>query len=122
MKADTIMFVWLVGCTMGTFVVIEPGARVQLTDGSVLLPCAIVLILGLTVGTVLNVGIGRVIPLAPNPALPSAIMNVAAVLVYVLAPLLAWVLPKYFSTAEFSAQGLIGVTLAIVGTAMVITR
>ena len=77
------------------------------------------LMLGLTFGAALNILLFSAVAQAPNPGVPIAISNVASVLVFISAALLAVWLPKYFSNIAFSPQHFLGVLLAVLGVVLI---
>ena len=80
-------------------------------------------IFSLTVGTIGNILLFQAFATAPNPGLALGIFNTNAVLAFLSAPLLAFILPKFFPPDwEFSWQEGGGVALVTIGIVLVVTK
>lgn len=75
----------------------------------------LILGIGFTLGTIVNILLFAAIPIAPNPSLPPAIVNVSSVGVFIAAFLLWRLLPAYFSKVQFDIYHLLGMLVTIVG-------
>jgi drug/metabolite transporter (DMT)-like permease len=82
----------------------------------------VILLIGLTVGGFANMLLFRAVAGAPNPGLPVALSNVASVGVFVVAGLLAWIMPQYFDKVKMDIWSLAGIALVIVGAAIIAIR
>lgn len=74
---------------------------------------------GLLIGAAIQVLIYQAIKESPNPGLPISMTNAAAVIVFIITPILVKVLPAYFKKAEWNAMTTLGVLLTVAGTALI---
>ena len=77
--------------------------------------CILMLGMGLTFGNITNMLIFAAVPIAPNPGLPPAIVNVSSVCVFIFAFILSRMLPAYFDKVQFDIQHLLGMLVTIGG-------
>src|SRR3989339_301022 len=82
-----------------------------------LIPLLIVIFLGFFVGTLANVLYSQVLTdsTCPNLALPLTIMNSYGAWAYILAPMLAIALPRYFNKMVFTPINFLGIILVVIG-------
>ena len=81
--------------------------------GSVIHICIIVF--GISIGAFANIMLFRAIDTAPNPGVVMGVFNTNALLLFLFAPLLAFLMPKYFPAAEITLRDFLGILLVIVG-------
>jgi hypothetical protein len=82
----------------------------------------VLLLFGLTVGGLANIALFRAVSAAPNPGLPVAIANAAAIGVFIAAAMLSSLLPKYFDAVKTDLWTLVGVLFTVIGTAIIAIR
>lgn len=75
----------------------------------------LILGIGLTLGSIVNILLFAAVPIAPNPGLPPAIVNVSSVGIFIAAFLLWRVLPAYFPKVQFDIYHLVGMLVTIGG-------
>ena len=119
MKSESLIFAWNVGAILGMGIIsFGKFNNFQMEDlYHPLIPLLIVVSLGFSVGTLANILYSQVLtdPNCPNLALPLAIMNSYGAWAYILAPMLAIALPKYFNKMVFTPINFIGIILVIIG-------
>ena len=71
--------------------------------------------MGYTFGSITNMLIFAAVPIAPNPGLPPALVNVSSVGVFIAAFVLWRVLPAYFPKVQFDIYHLLGMLITIGG-------
>ena len=118
-RPETATLAWFTGSAIG--ICVFSGTRSDEILGS-FLPILTIVMLGIAVGAPMNILVAQAVPAAPNPALPFTIVNAASAVVYVLAPLLAIILPRYFDPMQFDAVQLGGIALVVVGLGLVAYR
>ncbi|ELP30255.1 hypothetical protein RBSWK_05853 [Rhodopirellula baltica SWK14] len=119
LNSDLTIFTWMFGSGVG-IVLFSPHVNVtSLTNQP--LQVALLLVLGITVGALANIAMGRVALEAPNPALPFAIINASTAIVYATTALLAVVAAKWFGNAEVSMRGCIGIAIVLIGLYLIST-
>lgn len=119
LNPDMTIFTWMFGSGVG-IVLFSPHVNVtSLTSQP--LQVAVLLVLGVTVGALANIAMGRVALEAPNPALPFAIINASTAIVYGATALLAVVAAKWFGNAEVSMRGCIGIAIVLIGLYLIST-
>jgi len=116
-RPEVILSWWLLGILLGVSVWLGSQSQLRLLMPSA--PTLIVGLLGLTVGTVANICLYQSIAAAPNPGLPVAVRATNAAVVYVITPILVFVMPRYFHNLEFTWHHFLGVTLIVAGTVLV---
>lgn len=123
-KTEVTIAWWMASVAVGMVTLSFAGGAGLVTSEprqfiSGLVPIAIVILAGLTFGTVMNTFYGQAVQSAPNPALAMAVINSSTLLLYVLAPFLHKLMPKVFATASFNSTGLVGVVLTLVGVILI---
>lgn len=83
---------------------------------------ATIILLGATLGLIINTFYGQVMASAPNPMLAMGMINTSVALGYLLAPLLHRCWPDTFADAEISWRGFSGVTLIIIGGLLICSK
>jgi hypothetical protein len=113
---------WQIGVCIGLALWNMKSGVFASQGGNILVPILFVIALAMTFGTAGNVLLSQSVVEAPNPALPFAIFNVAAAVVYVLAIVLAIFLPKYFEAGSFSWSQMSGIVLVIGGLGLIMYK
>ncbi len=83
---------------------------------------AAVALIGLVLGTALNGLVFQAASEAPSPALPFAVVNSATAVTFLVALVLAKVLPEYFTAPDFSARHFAGILLTAAGVILLSTK
>ena len=118
-RPEAAMFAWFLGSTIGIFAF--SGVRsADITH--TFLPILVIVALGIVIGGPSNILIAQAAPAAPNPALPFTIVNAASAVTFLLAPILAIALPRYFDPMSFSLINMSGIILVITGLGLVAYR
>lgn len=116
-------FVWFViGIIIGTPVATALFGVISVSDLRPSWPHLTVAAMGAVFGIAYNFLLVRAIEIAPNPGMPVAIANTAAVVAFVLAPALAALLPRWFESVRFDAVHFIGIILAVAGVVMIVIK
>ena len=105
--------VWFLGVTLGLWAWLWYTKEASGITFS--MPLFSMFIGGLIFGALVNVMLFSAILIAPNAALPVAIVNSAALVVFIATILLAVFLPQYFLRVPFSSYHFFGIILIIVG-------
>jgi hypothetical protein len=121
MKPEVVIFTWMAGTAIGIFLTPLGLSFLEVKDLTIFdfslnRLMALLLLLAIVFGSVGNIMLGQAIPLSPNPALPFAIAGLASVIAYVLCPVLAIFLPKFFPSVSFNwinLLGLIGISISV---------
>ena len=113
---------------LGIFLGIALASYFGLSGASVkdfynpIIPAISIVVLGSLIGATTNILLAQAISSAPNPALPFAIGGIATVSAYLLAPLLAFLLPDFFSAAEFNWLNFLGILLIVAGLGLIMYK
>lgn len=119
-RGEIIAFCEAAGCAAGLALWIFIGHRELVTNLTEHKTLAVaMLVVGATVMALFNTLFCGAISTAPNPGLPSRIVSIASVLVFIVAPILVKVLPAYFKKAEWNVMTMLGVLLTVAGTALI---
>lgn len=89
---------------------------------SPIVPVICIVVFGLLLGSITNIFLAQAISSAPNPALPFAIGGIATVSAYLLAPVLAFLLPNFFSATEFNFLNFLGILLIVAGLGLIMYK
>lgn len=119
LPGETTITLWMIGAATG--VAIFSKSLIFPAGSTPWLSIIVVLLIGLSFGTLMNVTITRAIIEAPNPAYPLMILNLAAAVVLIAAPILYFFFSNMFAEATFSIRGLSGLGLGLVGIWLVST-
>ncbi len=116
-KPELTVMLWNIGVVVGMYVwsmkVRLYGTMEFNTQTFVI--CVIILAAGISLGAIANILFAQALAESPNPGLPVAIVNAAAIPVFVISYFLFLLLPAYFNTTSFDPIKLIGVVLTIAG-------
>lgn len=83
---------------------------------------AVVVGIGLTAGAISNIAMYRAVASAPNPGLPVAIANGAAIGTFLGAVLLSRWFPAYFDSVRGDLRTFLGIVLTVFGGALIVIR
>lgn len=119
-RPEAILLNWSIGQYISTvlFIVLVARSENGLHVHDLYQPwlaIACVVVLGGTVGLIMNISISQALATAPNVGMASVIIASAAGVVYLVAPILHPILPKAFPAMEFSWRTLLGVAFVILG-------
>lgn len=82
-----------------------------------------IVFIGLTAGGIANVLLYQAVAHAPNPGLPVVISNGGASMgVFLVAALLAYLLPTYFNPVKVDFQSFLGIVLTVMGISLIALR
>lgn len=112
-QPEAMIFYWLLGSAAGIGVYLLAIGKVSMLSMNTQL--STVAIMGLVIGSLANILLFQAIVASPNPGMPMTIMGSNSAIAFVLGPLLAFFLPKYFQYMRFDSLHLIGIVLTIVG-------
>lgn len=110
---ESMIFYWLLGSAIGIAIYLKATGK-----SSLLLPntqLIIIAVMGLIIGAWANILLFQAIVASPNPGIPMTILGSNSAIVFVLGPLLAIILPKYFQYMKFDTYHMIGIILTVVG-------
>ena len=80
-----------------------------------------ILLVGIALGGVANLLSFNAVGIAPNPGMPTAILGVASVGVFVFSILAYNILPNYFEPASMNWQAFAGIIISVGGVALIAT-
>lgn len=118
-KGEPLTLYWLFGSGIGLLAYIIYKQPVLIAPNIHLGLAALV---GITTGAFANLLIIQAIIESPNPGLPVAIVSLESVVVYVVTPILVFMLPRYFKQIRFDIWTLFGICLAIAGLSIIMIR
>lgn len=119
-RPEPLVIAWFSGTVVGASAwMVYTGRISELSLSGSLIAMAIA---GTFFGALMNVLFFQATTIAPNPALPAAIVNTSSIMVLLLVPVLAIVLPKYFVGVSFDAYHLAGIALTIIGVGLIAFR
>ncbi len=116
-KPIAMAVVWFTGATLGLWLwsLYLKGAS-ELTFS---MPLLVMFIGGLTSGALVNVMLFSAVVSAPNPGLPVAILNSAALLIFCTTLILAIFLPQYFAKIPFNIYHFFGIIFILAGVGLI---
>ncbi len=126
-KPEAIIFVWFLGAVLG-IILIPLGVGIMNVPNFVLGDLAptrtlcILLVLGMTFGTIANLLLGQAIPEAPNPAFPFAIVGSAGAVGYIIVYFISHVAPRHFDAITFSWVNFLGIVLLATAIGMIMYK
>jgi len=115
-RPEAMLVFWLAGVVVG--IVGYSCAQGEAEMFRPLWPLLASLVLGLTIGTGGNIALSRSMDGAPNPGTYLAIINANAALLFITAPLVAWMWPSLTAGGEMAYEKLLyvlGITVCIAG-------
>ena len=112
-KPESIMAYYLIGSSMGIVIWLITSGQAEILK--IAKPLIVIGLLGLILGTIANIYLIQAVIEANNPGLPSTIIGLCGVFVYIIGSLLAVILPKYFGHIKFDWLHLVGVLLIFAG-------
>jgi len=83
---------------------------------------AIIGIIGLLTGSIANLLVIQAVMASDNPALPIAIVGSNAVVIYLISPALAYLMPRYFGYIKFDLWRFVGIILIVGGLVIIALR
>ncbi len=83
---------------------------------------AALLVIGLTLCGVINLLTFTAAANAPNPGLPVAIQNTTSICTFLMAILLAWLVPAYFTATPFGWKDFAGIVFVVIGASLIAVR
>lgn len=110
---ESMIFYWLTGSAIGIAIYLKAIGKSNL-----LLPntqLVTVAIMGLIIGASANILLFQAVVASPNPGIPMTILGSNSAIAFILGPLLAIILPKYFQHMEFDIFHMLGIMLTIIG-------
>ncbi len=116
--SDVTAALWMGGVTLGIIGwIVTNGRGSELITLSPMLVS--IFIFSLVVGAAANILLFQALVSAPNPGLVLGVLNTNALLAFLLAPLLAYVLPQFFPSWEFAWQHGIGIVMVVTGLGLI---
>ena len=120
LSVESYFFSWFLGCGLGFFLLGWQAPSLDAKDlFTPVIPFAAVFVIGVLLGAPANILLVQAIPQAPNPALPFAIVNAAAVFAYGLSWVLGKISTEHFGEVELNWPRGIGVVLAVVAITLI---
>ena len=105
----------LLGASVGMLCLNRISGEDFIPTGSLIM----IAMMGLVFGTSTNILLYQAIAEAPNPGLPMACFNTSSLIAFIIAPLLAFALPRYFDRTIFNMYHFTGILLTIVGVCLI---
>ena len=122
-KPEALMFGWFLGTAIGIAISVWKFSIFDVNSlYTPFIPVLCIIFLGIFIGTPANIMIAQAVPEAPNPSLPFAIINTGSAFAYVLAPLMAIILPRHFDKMQFNLINFFGLVIIAIGIGLVMYR
>ncbi|MDZ7611557.1 MAG: hypothetical protein U5L10_02235 [Candidatus Moranbacteria bacterium] len=116
-RPETMMFYWLLAVAIGiaAWMAYNGEARALLPDKCM----STIFILGLVCGAVANILLIQAIVESFNPGLPVAIVGANSLVVFLVTPILAIIIPQYFQHVGFNWTAFIGIVMTVTGIGLI---
>ena len=123
MKPEIYFFAWCLGLSIGYGILGWKTPTVGITGlFEPLLPWIIVLFMGVVFGTTANILLAQAVPIAPNPALPFAVSQIATGATFLIMIFGSAMLPRVFPHTPFVSINFIGMLMILLGAVLVSYR
>jgi hypothetical protein len=122
LRGESNVAIWMIGSAIGLILfagALSDPIAPETGFKSILLPLGIVLVAGLTLGTLMNYVVPIAFVEAPNPAYPMMALGLSAPIVFLLSPLLFRLAPELFPEASLSLRGMAGIVLGFISIALI---
>lgn len=110
---ESMIFYWLAGSMTGIAIYLRVTGKADLLVPNKQL--ITVAVMGLIMGSSANILLFQAIVASPNPGIPMTILGSNSAIVFILGPLLAIMLPRYFQYMKFDIIYMLGILLTITG-------
>ncbi|GEM_PF-4071474 len=112
-RPESAILYWFIGIVFGMFSYTAIGKGTYLiTPNTCLL---VIAFLGVVFGVAANILLVQAVIEAPNLGLPMTIVGANSAMIFLIGPVLAYLLPKYFEQIKFDGVYFFGITLVLVG-------
>lgn len=119
-KPEAMMLYWFVATFIGIgFWMVHTGQVKDLVPNKQLV---LLFLIGIACGAVSNILLIKAIVEASNPGLPVAIVGTNSLVIFLVTPLLALFVPKYFQHVRFDWISLFGILLVVGGIFLITIR
>ena len=120
LRSEAVLVWWFAGIVLGVAIWLQYQGDIQsLRFGT---PAALLLLIGVTIGTVAHIALFQSVMASPNPGASLAVVNTNAITVYLFALLCAKVAPRLFTHISFSWPHLIGALFIVIGGAFIVLK